>query len=197
MLQKLEEMGELDHTLVLFTSDNGPHSEGKHDHEFFNSNGELKGFKRDLYEGGIRVPFIAYWKGRIEPGTVSGYVAGFQDFMPTIAEAVGVQTPGQSNGISMLPVLFGETGEGHAYMHWEFQRPDARSNSFRQSVRMDQWKAVRYGIDSQTELYNLETDLSEENNIASEHNEMVKQMNRLFEESRTDNSYYPYGGIKE
>lgn len=192
LLDKLEEMGELENTLVLFTSDNGPHHEG-HDHEFFNSNRELRGFKRDLYEGGVRVPCIAYWKGRTEAGTVSGHVGSGQDFMPTIAEAAGVPVPEQSNGISFLPVLKGGKQEVHHHLSWEFRNPGAGETSFRQSVRIDSLKGVRYNIKKPLELYHLGSDISETKDVADQYPELVEQMNIIFREERTENSYYPYG----
>lgn len=199
MLNKLEEMNELENTLLLFTSDNGPHSEGGHDYEFFNSNGDLQGYKRDLYEGGIRVPLIAHWKGKIQAGVVSKHIAGFQDLMPTIAEAVGIKIPEQSNGISFLPVLTGKTQSQHENLNWEFQldgwgriMPDG---GFRQSARIDNWKGVRYGVNSETELYNLDEDISESNNIAIKYPEIVKKMNQIFEEKRAEAEGYPYGGV--
>jgi len=198
MLEKLEQMGELENTLVLFTSDNGPHHEG-HDHEFFNSNGDLKGFKRDMYEGGIRVPLIAYWKGKITSNLTTNHMAGFQDLMPTFAEVAGIKLPEQSNGISILPVLKGEKQAKHESLNWEFQldgwskkMPDG---GFRQSARIDNWKGVRYGINSETELYNLDVDISEANNIANEHPDIVKEVKRIFEEERTETPGFPYGGV--
>ena len=197
MLEKLEEMGELDNTLVLFTSDNGPHHEG-HDHEFFNSNGNLKGFKRDVYEGGIRVPLIAYWKGKIDTGAVTAHISGFQDLMPTFAVVAGIEVPEQSNGISILPVLTGNTQKKHKSMNWEFQLDGwgrkMLDGGFRQSARMENWKGVRYGINSETELYNLDTDISELNNVASEHSEIVQKMNQIFENERTETEGFPFGG---
>jgi len=114
MLRKLEGMGELDNTLVLFTSDNGPHfaTQG-HDLEFFDSNGELKGGKRDLYEGGVRVPLLVYWKGKVREGVTSGHIAAFQDLMPTFAELAGAEIPDQTDGISFLPLLLGEKQKKH------------------------------------------------------------------------------------
>jgi arylsulfatase A-like enzyme len=200
LLKKLEKMGELENTLIVFTSDNGPHTEGGgHTPEFFDSNGELRGIKRDLYEGGIRVPMIAAWNGKIEPGTETSYIGGFQDLMPTLAEVAATEIPKQSNGISILPVLRGETQEAHKHLNWEFQldgwtriMPDG---GFRQSARMGNWKAVRYGIHSETELYNLDVDISETNNIADEHPEIVQKMNELFEEARSETEGFPYGGV--
>jgi arylsulfatase A-like enzyme len=198
IIKKIEEMGELENTLVLFTSDNGPHHEG-HDHEYFNSNGALKGFKRDLYEGGIRVPLIAFWKGNIIAGTTSEHIAGFQDLMLTFAEIAGIEKPLQSNGISILPVLIGEDQIQHKSLNWEFQldgwnrkMPDG---GFRQSARINNWKGVRYGVGSEIELYDLSKDISETNNIAADHPEIVKEMNRIFEEERSKTPGFPYGGV--
>lgn len=197
LLDKLEQMGELENTLVLFTSDNGPHNEG-HDHEFFNSNGDLKGYKRDTYEGGIRVPMIAWWKGKIEPGSTTDFIAGFQDLMPTFAQVADYAIPKQSNGISIIPVMKGEEQEKHDYLNWEFQLDGwgrkMPNGGFRQAVRMDQWKAVRYGVNSKTELYDLSKDISESENIAGDHPEIVKRMNQLFDE-RSETEGFPYGGV--
>lgn len=122
LFNKLEDMGELDNTLVLFTSDNGPHfASGGHDVEFFDSNGAFRGGKRDLYEGGIRVPLIAYWRGRTAAGVMSEHIAAFQDVMPTFAEIAGADTPEQTDGISFLPLLLGEQQRTHEALNWEFQ----------------------------------------------------------------------------
>ncbi len=200
LLKKLKEMGELENTLIFFTSDNGPHREGgNHDPDFFNSSGNLRGIKRDLYEGGIRVPLIAIWNNQIDPGSETNHVSGFQDIMPTIAAVAGINAPEQTDGISILPVLTGKRQTAHRHLNWEFQldgwtriMPDG---GFRQSARMGYWKAVRYGIQSETELYNLETDISESNNIASEHPEIIEKMQRIFEENRSETTGFPYGGV--
>ena len=197
LLKKLEEIGELDNTLVLFTSDNGPHAELDHDHEFFDSNGSLKGFKRDLYEGGIRVPALAYWKGKIEAGSVSAYQGGGQDFMPTLAEAAGIEPPAQTNGVSFIPVLTGKTPHSREFLNWEFHKYGSGEGNFRQALRMGNMKGLRYGVNSETELYDLETDISESNNIADQHPELVKKMEEIFKEERSDNVHYPYGGHGE
>ncbi|MEO1010861.1 MAG: sulfatase-like hydrolase/transferase [Bacteroidota bacterium] len=197
LLRKLETMGELENTLILFTSDNGPHQEGDdHDHEFFNSNGALKGYKRDLYEGGLRVPFIAYWKGKIAEGLTSSFIGSFQDIMPTLAQVAGTPVPEQATGTSLLPVLLGESHGERPYLNWEFVKT-SRKNSFRQSVRMGNFKGVRYAVDAPTELYDLETDISETNNIADQHPEIIKKMNHIFKEDRIANSHYPYGGSQD
>lgn len=197
MLKKLEEMGELDNTLVFFTSDNGPTGEGGHDYEFFNSNGDLKGYKRDTYEGGIRVPTLVYWKDKIKGGQVSDYIGCGFDFMATIADAVGVEVPSQSNGVSFLPLLKGENLPKRDFLNWEFQRNGTKASSFRQACRIGNIKAVRYGIDSPTELYDLSNDISENNNIADQHPDLVNQAEEIFKKERSENPHYPYGGYAE
>ena len=200
LLNKLEEMGELENTLVLFTSDNGPHfAAGGHDHEFFDSNGALRGGKRDLYEGGVRVPLLAYWPGRVRAGVTTGHISAFQDFMPTFAEVAGVEVPEQTDGISFLPLLLGDEQRKHEALNFEIQLsgwfqtlPDG---GFRQSARMGEWKAVRYGVDSPTELYNLNLDVSESIDLAADHPDIVETMNRLFESARTETPGFPYGGV--
>ncbi|MCG8310905.1 MAG: arylsulfatase [Cytophagales bacterium] len=196
LLKRLEQDGDLDHTLVLFTSDNGAHHEG-HDHLFFESTGGLRGFKRDLYEGGIRTPFIAFWKDKIEQGRVSGHPGAFYDFMPTLAEVAGIRSPG-TDGISVLPELLGNKQGKHDYLYWELQldgwNRKLPKGGFRQAVRKGNWKAVRYGVDSRTELYNLEEDVCEAEDLAADYPELVRQMNRIFRDVRTDTRGFPYGG---
>ena len=204
LINHLEAMGEMDNTIVLFTSDNGAHfgAGGKgHMLEFFDSNGPLKGGKRDLYEGGVRVPLIAYWKDKIQPGLSTNHVAAFQDIMPTFAEIIGATKPEQTDGISFLPLLMGEEQEKHDYLNWEFQLsgwfqtlPDG---GFRQSARINNWKGVRYGIDSKIELYDLNTDESETYDLSELHPEIVAQISEIFENSRNDAAAFPYGGIKQ
>lgn len=199
LLAKIRDIGKLDNTLVIFTSDNGPHHELGHDPEFFNSNGLLKGFKRDLYEGGIRVPMIAYWKGKIEAGTVTDYVGGFQDFMPTFVELTNSHQAIQGDGVSLLPVFEGKVPLSRNNLIWEFQLDGHWANmangGFRQAIRMGKWKGVRYGIQTDLQLFDLETDLGETNNVASEHPDIIRKMNELFLYERSDNMYFPYGGI--
>ena len=200
MLAKLEDMGELENTLVLFTSDNGPHQEGKgHSVDFFASNGPLKGIKRDMYEGGLRVPLIAYWKGKILPGTVSNHISGFQDLMPTFADMATSDIPSGSNGLSLLPTFLNEGEQQlHSFLNWEIQLDgwyrEMPNGGFRQSVRLGNWKGVRYGLMSNIELYNLETDLGEENNVAKEFPELMTKIESLFND-RSNNEYFPKGGV--
>ncbi|MBD3239310.1 MAG: sulfatase-like hydrolase/transferase, partial [Chitinivibrionales bacterium] len=132
----LADLGIDDNTIVIFTSDNGPHSEGGHDPHFWNSSGPLRGRKRSLYEGGIRVPFIARWKGRISPASVSNHVSAFWDLLPTIGEAAHVATPEHIDGISLLPELLGKPQLEHDYLYWEFAKGGGR-----QAIRKGRYKA--------------------------------------------------------
>jgi arylsulfatase A-like enzyme len=198
LLEKLEAMGELDNTIVFFTSDNGPHSEGSHDHLFFNSSGGLRGYKRDLYEGGIREPLLVYWKDKIEPGSVTNRQGAFYDIMPTLAEIAGMEIPDQTDGISILPVLMGKNTIEHEYLYFELQldgwtriMPDG---GFRQAIRMGKWKGVRYGIDSETELFDLENDINETRDLSAAYPEITQRINELFREARTETEGFPYGG---
>ncbi len=193
----LESHGLLENTLIIFTSDNGPHNEGGHDHEFFDSNGQLRGYKRDFYEGGIKVPFIAYWKGRIQP-KVSSHVATVWDVLPTICEVSGVQTQDGIDGISFLPELLGEPQKDHEYLYWELQLDgwwqELLDGGFRQAVRKGDWKAIRYGINNKTELYNLRNDPFETNDIAEQNEDIVKEIEKLFKQSSKETIGFPYGG---
>lgn len=180
ILQKLEELNIADNTLVIFTSDNGPHSEGGYNHTMLNSNGNLRGGKRDLYEGGIRVPLIARWPGRIDSSQTSDHLSSFYDMMPTFAELAGINTPPGRDGISLVPTLF-RTGnqEHHEYLYWEFHEQGGK-----QAIRKEDWKAVRLGVhedrNAPIELYNLSEDISEENNIADQYPEIISEMDSLF-----------------
>ncbi len=199
MLAKLEDLGELDNTLIIFTSDNGAHKEGRgHSPNFFKSNGKLKGIKRDMYEGGIRVPMIAYWNGHIKAGSTSHHISSAQDLMPTFAEVAGITIPEASNGVSILPALTGEEQMEHEFLNWEFQLDGwyrlMPTGGFRQSARMGKWKAVRYGIDSPTELYDLNNDIKEQHNIAAKHPEIVEMMELAFK-NRSENDAFPEGGV--
>ena len=197
LLAKLEAMGELENTLILLTSDNGPHKEGNNPN-FFDSNGDYRGIKRDLYEGGIRVPLIAFWDGKITADTVTQEVAGFQDLLPTVAEAVGLQTPAQSDGRSILSTLQGDEQTDTSAMVWEFQLDGQnramKDGGFRQSARIGKWKAVRYGIKKPTQLYDLTDDPSEATDLARQFPEVVGRMEKLFA-TRIEAEHFPFGGV--
>jgi arylsulfatase A-like enzyme len=174
VLSALDDLGIAEHTLVLLTSDNGPHNEGGHKHEFFDSNGDLRGFKRDLYEGGIREPTIAWWKGVIEPGSVSNHVAAFWDVLATAAELAGVNTDPE-DGISFLPALKGEQQQqAHDYLYWQFPG----NGIDRQAVRQGKWKGVSYN-EAPIEVYDLENDIGEENNLAGSRPDIAAMLDSL------------------
>ncbi len=192
VLDKLKELGLDNNTLVIFSSDNGPHQEGGADPDYFDSNGPLKGYKRDLYEGGIREPMIAWWPGKIRTGTTSDHVSAFWDVMPTFAELAGSESPEHTDGISFLPVLLGEKDQKkHDYLYWEFHEKGGR-----QAVRKDDWKLVRYHVldstKTTTELYDLKTDIGEEHNAAEEYPEAVRDLLKLMKEARTPSEVFTF-----
>ena len=176
VVSKLKELGLDQNTIVIFSSDNGPHLEGGADPDYFDSNGPLKGYKRDMYEGGIREPMIASWPGKIKAGSKTDHISAFWDVMPTLAEIAGVTAPKNLDGVSFLPTLTGKgTQQQHKTLYWEFHEMNGR-----QAIRMGDWKLVRYNVftpdKTTTELYNLKTDLGEEKNVATEHPKLVEEM---------------------
>lgn len=202
LIEKLKSSGDIDNTLILFTSDNGPHfDQGGHDLEFFDSNGVLKGGKRDLYEGGIRVPLIAYWRGKIKPGSQSNHIASFQDIMPTFSDLIGYKELLKTDGISFLPTLLSKKQKLHDFLNWEFQLSgwfqEIPNGGFRQSARMGKWKAVRYNLDSDIEVYNIENDKGETEDLAKMYPDVVKRAEIVFKHARSDVKGFPYGGVKQ
>ena len=188
LLDKLEALGIDKETLVLFSSDNGPHREGGADPDFFDSNGPLRGIKRDLYEGGIRVPFVARWPGVIAPGSVSGHLSAFWDVLPTLAEVAGARPPEGLDGISFFPALRGRDAEqkSHDFLYWEFHERGSK-----QAVRLGDWKGVRFVNDDRFELYDLKEDLSESADLTDAHAEVVAKMATILATSRTENEHWP------
>lgn len=179
IVARLAEKGIDKETIIIFSSDNGPHSEGGWNPAFFNSSGGLRGIKRDLYEGGIRVPFIVNWPGMIGEG-VTDHVSAFWDFMPTACELAGIDLPESSDGVSFLPVLMGESSKQseHDWLYWEFY-----TNISRQAVRRGNWKAIKLGQGNppiyKTELYDLSVDISETNDLSAEYPEQVKELENI------------------
>jgi arylsulfatase A len=192
ILDKIEEKGLAENTLIIFTSDNGSYTEGGYHYSMHNSNAPLRGGKRDLYEGGIRVPTIAWWPGKISPGSVSDHISGFQDMMPTFAELAGTKAPPQIDGISMVPELLGRTNEQekHEYLYWEFHGMGGR-----QAVRMGNWKGVRLNVrqnrNAPIELYNLEEDIGEKNDLAGQHPDIVEKIDQIMREAHVPSELFP------
>ena len=192
----LKRKGLDDNTLVIFTSDNGPHEEGGADPTFFNRDGKLRGLKRQCYEGGIRIPFIARWKGHIAAGQVSALPFAFYDLMPTFSELAGVKNCAQRyrnrrlktdyfDGLSIVPTLLGHDAEQqrHPHLYWEF----AETNQI--AVRRGDWKLVV--IKGVPHLYNLETDLHEDHDLATEHPAIVQQLVNIIHQEHVDSPLFP------
>ena len=184
---KLKELGLSENTIIMFASDNGPHQEGNHKVDFFDSNGPLRGAKRDLYEGGIRVPMIVKWPNNIKAGTTTDHPSAFWDVMPTLCEMAGVPTPTEVDGISFLPTLLGQPDqEQHPYLYWEFYEQGGR-----QAIREGKWKYIKLNVRDNTkpvlkELYDLETDPSERNNIIEQNAEVAARLDKLMEGAHSD-----------
>jgi arylsulfatase A-like enzyme len=185
VLSKLKELGIEKETLVLFSSDNGPHREGGADPDFFDCNGPLKGTKRSLHDGGIRVPMIAHWPGRVLAGRVSDRVWGMVDFLPTAAELSGTRPPGSLDGQSEAEHLFRKIIDGSRVLYWEFFE-----SGFHQAVRLGDWKAVRHGLDGKLELYDLKADIGEGTNIADRHPEEVAKIEDYLRAARTESEHW-------
>ena len=173
-------------TLVLFTSDNGPHREGGADPAFFNSSGALRGIKRDLYEGGIRVPMIARWPGTIPAARVSDHVWAHWDMLPTLAELAGAQAPDGLDGMSMARALRGQPQPTHAYLYWEFHE-----RGFQQAVRMGHWKGLRLKPGAPLELYDLSADPREGTDVAAANPDAVRQIEAYLKTARTPSARWP------
>lgn len=192
ILDRLKKYGIDGNTIVIFTSDNGPHQEAGADPDYFNSNGSFRGYKRDLYEGGIREPMLVRWPGHVVPGFKTNQISAFWDVLPTFAEIAKQKVPEDIQGISFLPTL---TGKGkqkqHDYLYWEFLERGGR-----QAIRKGKWKYVVYQVMNPkkriAELYNLDTDPQESNNIAAQHPAVVKELQELMNKSRIPSPFFPF-----
>ncbi len=192
IIAKLKDLGIYENTIIVFTSDNGPHREGGADPDYFDSNGPFRGYKRDVYEGGIRTPLIVHWSGRITPGTTN-HISAFWDFIPTFSELIGAAIPNRIDGISMHATLFGKPDQQkyHDYLYWEFHEQGGK-----QAIRRGDWKAVKLNVNdttkSYTELYDLAKDKGEATNVAHAHQDLVKEFETLFKESRVTNPVFKF-----
>ena len=187
IVKKVKELGIERNTLIIFSSDNGPHLEGGADPDFFNGNGPFNGYKRDLYEGGIRVPMIAKWTGKITPGNITNHVSAFWDVYPTLAELVDGDTVISTDGISFLPTLLGGSQQTHDFLYWEFH---ANIGQSKQAVLTDgRWKAIRKlngGKFSPIEIYDLENDSGEKYDLASSRPEKVYKARAILNKEHID-----------
>jgi arylsulfatase A len=175
-----------ENTIVMFSSDNGPSIKGGYDHKFFKASGGLRGHKRDLYEGGIRAPFIVKWPGKVKQNTVTDHITAQWDLMATFADITKNKANADSNGVSFLPTLLGQPEQQlqHSYLYWEFWEKKGA-----QAVRMGDWKGVRLNIKKNSnapiELYNLAEDPREKNNIAKQHPKIVAQIELAMQDRAT------------
>lgn len=181
----IDELGLTRDTLIVFTSDNGPTFNGGTDSAFFRSAGPFRGLKTMLYEGGIRVPMIARWPGRIPAGTVSAHASSFDDLAPTLAAVAGAAGLPATTGTSMLPVFEGRASaqRPREYLYWEFQG--------KQAVRLGSWKGIRAAATGAFELYDLVTDVAESVNVAPAHPDIVARIERIMTNARTDSALFP------
>lgn len=192
ILDQLVLSGIDEETIILLTTDNGPHQEGGHQMEFFDSNSYLRGMKRDLYEGGIRAPLLVRWPGRVVAGSESSHLSSFQDLLPTFAELVGQPPPTDIDGISILPTLVGEKDEQqeHPHLYWEFTEQGGK-----RALRQGNWKIVQTNVSkprpNTPELYDLASDPTESTNVAGKHPQKVNELMMLMDQSHTPHPQFP------
>ncbi len=195
IMSLLEELSISNNTLIMFSSDNRPHIAGGADPDFFDSNGPFRGYKRDLYEGGIRVPMIARWPGKIKEGVVTNHISAFWDIMPTLAQITGAEIPEDIDGISFLPTLIGKKEQNkHDYLYWEFHEMNGKL-----AVRKGKWKAVRNNVFndsiSEIELYDLLSDPDESDNMAGEFPDVISEMKEIMKTTRTVSPEYSFPAV--
>jgi len=185
LVQLVHDLGLDRDTLIIFTSDNGPTFNGGTDSAFFESAGPLRGLKTMVYEGGIRVPMVARWPGRIPAGTVSAHASAFEDYLPTFAAMAGIAPPTGSDGLSMLAAFEGRASAQRPrdYLYWEFQG--------KQAVRMGAWKGIRTAASGEFELYDLATDIGEQHNVASANTAIVSRIETIMRTARTESALFP------
>jgi len=192
VMDKVKALGLDENTLIIFSSDNGPHVEGGADPDYFDSNGILRGYKRDLFEGGMRVPMIARWPGKIKAGQVSHHISAFWDVMPTFADLLQVKLQQKTDGISYLPTLLGKGKQKqHDHLYWEFHELGGRM-----ALRQGDWKLIQYDVGKNPpgsfELYNLKADPAEKDNVAEKHPEKVEDLRRIMLSEREPNKDFPF-----
>ncbi len=192
VLKSLEEHGIDKETIILLSSDNGPHKEGGHMPDYFNSGGGLRGHKRDLYEGGIRCPLLVRWPEKVKAGSTSDHISAHWDLFPTFCELAGTETPQDLDGISFLPTLLGKPQKQHEYLYWEFFEGGGK-----RAVRIGNWKAVqnqvnRKGQDAPIEIYDLEKDRKETSNLAAQSSELITRVRKIFNSAHTPSPLWKF-----
>lgn len=192
IVDALKENGIYDNTIIVFSSDNGSHSEGGYKPEYFNSNGIYRGYKRDLYDGGIRTPMIIQWPEKIKAGRTTNVLSAFWDFLPTFADAANIKTNTPTDGISLLPTLLGKKKQKqHESLYFEFHEGGGK-----QAVIKDNWKLIRLNVNKKDqmsyELYDLKKDPSEVNNLASSETKKVKELMTIMDNTRSINPIYNF-----
>lgn len=193
VMNKISQLGLDENTLVIFSSDNGPHLEGGADPDYFDSNGILRGYKRDVYEGGIRVPMIVRWPGTIKAGVTTDHISAFWDLMPTFADLLNIKLKSRTDGISFFPTLTGaeKKQKEHAHLYWEFHEQGGRM-----ALRQAEWKLAWNNIDKNPqgvpELYNLKDDPSETNDLAARYPDKVKQMKKTMLAEHVASGEFPF-----
>lgn len=190
IISLLKEKGEWENTILIFSSDNGVHCVGGHDPDFFNSNGPFRGYKRDLYEGGVRTPFLVSWPAHIKEHRKTTHISAFWDFLPTVCDIIGVRTPQDIDGISYLPTLMGDLNhqEKHTYIYYEFFEQGGK-----QSILKDGWKLIRLNVLKgmmKKELYYLPNDIGEERNLISQNPAKAEELELWMKEARTQSTVY-------
>ncbi len=188
IMEKIKNIGLDSRTIIFFSSDNGPNNRPIHDPEFFESNGIYRGYKRDMYEGGIRVPMVVRWPGKIKAGTINHTVWAFWDFLPTAADLAGLPFNNITDGISVLPTFMGKKQETHDYLYWDYGHV---RDEFLQAARWDQWKGIINNKNKKTEIYDLMTDPGEENNLAPTRPDLVQKFESIIKEAYTPSTDYP------
>lgn len=189
IVTELKRQGIDENTLIIFTSDNGPHKEGGNDPDFFDSNGMYRGYKRDLYEGGIRVPTIVSWQGHVPAGTESDFAFAFWDYLPTFAELLDRKIPVKTDGISVLPTLLGQKEQkAHNFFYFEFHELNGR-----QAVVQGNWKLLHLNLQKEPvyELYNIASDPSEVHNVISLYPEKAEELKKIMQDAHATDPDWP------
>ena len=190
ILDKIKSLGLDSNTIIFFTSDNGGNKSTNHDPDFFKSNGEYRGYKRDMYEGGIRVPMIVRWPGKVAPGTTSDHVWAFWDFLPTAAELAGLPFENKTDGISALSAILGNEQDSHEYLYWDYGHV---RDEYMQAARWGDWKGIKYSPSGKIEIFDLEEDLGENKNLAQQRADLVTRFEEILNEAYLPSDDYPLG----